>query len=77
MSLLELGDDVDEVPQAAAETIESPHDECVAAAHVVQACLELRALADRARADVFEGAGAAGLLERVDLQCEDPSWSGL
>jgi hypothetical protein len=70
VSLLELGDDVDEVPQAATEAVEPPHHERVAGTHVVKARVELRALADRPGPDVFEDAGAAGLLERVELQRE-------
>ena len=48
LSPLELGDDVDEVAQAAAETVKPPHHQRVAGAQVVRARLELRALADGA-----------------------------
>ena len=65
---VELGDDVDQMAQAATRAVEPPDHEGVASAQVVQAVLELRALADRARPDVAEDASAAGLLERVELQ---------
>ena len=67
-SLFELGDDVDQMAQAATQAVEPPDHEGVASAQVIQAVLELRALADRARPDVAEDASAAGLLERVELQ---------
>ena len=67
-SLFEPGDDLDQVAQAATQAVKPPDHEAVASAQVVQAALELRALADRARPDVAEDASAAGLLERVELQ---------
>jgi hypothetical protein len=54
--------------QAATQAVEPPDHEGIASAQVIQAVLELRALADRARPDVAEDARAAGLLERVELQ---------
>lgn len=67
-SLFEPGDDVDQMAQAATQAVKPPDHEGVASAQVIQAVLELRALADRARPDVAEDASAAGLLERVELQ---------
>ena len=58
--------------QPAAEPVEAPDDERVAGAQVVQARVELWAVADRSGADVAEDRPvlAAGGRERVELQRE-------
>jgi hypothetical protein len=58
------------VVQAAAEPVQPPHDERIAAAQIIQAGVELRAAADRAGADIAVDPLAAGVLELGELQRE-------
>jgi hypothetical protein len=50
--------------------IEAPDHERVAGTQVVQACVQLRAVLQRARADVLVHARTSGLVQRVQLQRE-------
>jgi hypothetical protein len=70
VSLFESRDQVNQVAEAAAESIQSPHDQGVTRAEVVEAGVELWATADRSGADVAEDADAPSLLKRVELQRE-------
>ena len=54
--------------QPPTEAVQAPHDEGVALAQIIEADLQLGALADGVQAAVAEDPGAAGLLERVELQ---------
>ncbi len=67
---LKLGDGVDQAPERAAETIQSPDHERVAGGEELEAGVELGAVFERPGADVVKRAAAAGLLERVELQRE-------
>ncbi len=67
---LELLDDLDQVLEAAAETVQAPDDERVARLQEREALIELRSLLERPGADVAEDASAASGGERVELQRE-------
>ena len=70
VSLFEARNQIDQVAEAAAEAIQSPHHQRVTRAEVVETGVELWAMADRSGADVAEDADAPGLLKRVELQRE-------
>src|SRR5450755_996982 len=70
LALLEVGDDVDQVAQAAAEAVQAPDHQRVAGEEVLQAGVELRAGSDRPGPDVLVDALAAVVLERVELERE-------
>ena len=68
---LELADQLDQMPQRAAEAIQAPHHQRVlAVAQLLERPLELRPLRKRSRRGVAEPARAAGRFERVELQRE-------
>src|SRR5450631_1606072 len=69
LALLQSGDDVDQVPQAAAGAVQAP-DERVAGQQLLQARVELRPGPDRPGPDVLVDALTAGMLERVELEHE-------
>lgn len=74
VSLLELGDHVEEMADAPAQAIEAPDHQRVARAQVVQAGLELRALAQGAGAAVAEDPRALLPIERVELRSSTMRW---
>jgi hypothetical protein len=70
LPLLQSGDDVDQVVQTAAQTVQAPDDERVAGQQVLQARVEVRSGPDRPRPNILVDAFAACPLERVELQRE-------
>src|SRR5450755_548367 len=68
---LKLADQLDQMPQRAADAIQAPHHQGVlAVAQLLQRPLELRPLRKRSRRGVAEPPGTARRFERVELQRE-------
>ena len=70
LALLEGGDDLDEVPQGAAQAVQAPDDQGIAGAHVGQRLREAGPLGGRAALGIGEHTLTAGSLEGILLQGE-------
>ena len=67
---LQVGGGLHQLAHRAGQSIEFPHHESVAGAHVVERALQLGSVAGGARRLLSEHALAAGALKRLQLQCQ-------